>query len=63
MSSEQPQQNVADTEERREQAQMIVDKAMVRIRELGYGVVANGTVHGDGIWLDSLEVLRTDKPL
>lgn len=54
---------VKDTLERAEQAQMVIDTAIALIRSMGYGVVANGTVHGNGIWLDTLRVVRTDKPL
>lgn len=55
-------EQIADTEERREQAQTIIDTAIQRARKLGYGVVADGTVNGDGIWLDRLRVRRaTDR--
>lgn len=40
------------------EAQIIVNDALVKIRELGFGVVANGTIYGSGVLLDSLEVRR-----
>ena len=54
---------VRDLDEYREQSQLIIDAALTRIRKMGYGVVANGTVHGNGIWLDTLKVVRIEKPL
>jgi hypothetical protein len=39
-----------------EQAQMIIDGAVDRIRKMGFGVVGDGTVHGNGIWIDRLRV-------
>lgn len=41
--------------EREEQAQIILDTAVRRAKELGCGVVGDGTVHGDGIWLNQLQ--------
>lgn len=41
-----------------EQAQIAVDAAVKRIRELGFGLLADGTVHGDGIWIGRLRVRR-----
>ena len=47
---------INNTTEREEQAQLIIDTAIQRARELGYGVVGDGTVHGNGIWIDRLRV-------
>lgn len=41
---------------REEQARIILDTALRRIRELGFGVVADGTVHGDGVWINELRL-------
>ena len=49
-------------DEREKQAQLIIDTAVERARQLGFGVVADGTVYGNGVWLDTLRVVRTDKP-
>lgn len=43
-------------DERVKQAQTIIDEAIKRVRELGCGLVADGTVYGNGIWFDSLRV-------
>lgn len=49
---------INDTDERRMQAQVVIDTALMRARSMGYGVVADGTVHGNGIWLGTLRVVR-----
>lgn len=43
-------------DERVKQAQTIIDQAIRRVCELGCGLVADGTVYGNGIWFDSLRV-------
>lgn len=37
-------------------AQALIDQAVGQVNKAGFGVVADGTVHGNGIWLDSLRV-------
>lgn len=53
---------MSDVKEREEQAQLIIDATLKRLRDMGFGVVADGTVHGNGIWLDSLRVRPIAQP-
>jgi len=47
-----------EVQEQEEQAQIIIDAAVERLRLLGFGLVADGTVYGNGIWIDRLRVRR-----
>lgn len=40
-------------------AQQILDVAVAYIARLGFGAVADGTIHGDGVWIDRLRAVPT----
>lgn len=37
-----------------ERAQIIIDEAIKQVHELNCGLVADGTIEGNGVWFDSL---------
>lgn len=47
--------------EHEEQAQIIIDATVKRLREMGFGLVADGTVHGNGVWIGELRARRVPK--
>ena len=52
-----------DLKEREEQAQIIIDTAIQRVSEMGFGIVADGTIDGDGMSFSKLRVIpsKVDK--
>jgi len=43
--------------ERVERAQVIINEAIKQVHELGCGLVADGTIEGNGVWFDTLRVV------
>jgi hypothetical protein len=45
-----------DCDERVKRAQIIINEAIKQVHELGCGLVADGTIEGNGVWFDTLRV-------
>ena len=43
-----------DASERVRRAQVVINEAVKQVHELGCGLVADGTIEGNGVWFDSL---------
>ena len=43
-------------DERVKRAQIIINEAIKQVHELGCGLVADGTIEGNGVWFDTLRV-------
>lgn len=42
-----------------DKVQDLIDTALSQVHDLGYGVVADGTLFGNGVWLNKLRVIPT----